>query len=344
LLVAGVFKTFGTYTKGAAWTILTLNSLFSALTCLPIYFIAKRCFGLRAALWAGWLWVFFPFAIYYAAGYVWGFCLDTLMMALVVWCTLAMERRNGLRAWCCYGGLWGVAALTNPVTLSTLPFLFGWLYFQRGARLQWPSEFLTAALLLSLTIAPWLVRNYLVFGRFIPFRGTFWMVFWEGNTGDTSDLFPDWTNPAHNATEMEEYRNRGEVAYVAEKERLSLEFLRKHPGLYLRLTARRFVYTWTGFWSLRPSYLAGEPFAFWNVGISTVLLILMLAGIRRALYTQAMSTFPLLAVLICYPLVYYVAHAGTEYRHPIDPMVVILIGVLIAGSQKQSQERNPALI
>jgi len=344
LLVAGVFKTCGTYTKCAAWTILALNSLFSTLTCLPIYFIAKRCFGPRAALWAGWLWVFFPFSIFYAAGYVWGFCLDTLMMTLVLWCTLAMEQRNGLRAWGGYGLLWGLAALTNPVILSPLPFLFGWLYFRRGARLRWPSEFVTAVLFLGLTVAPWFLRNYMVFDRFIPFRGTFWMVFWEGNTGDTSDLFPDWTNPAHNETEMEEYRSRGEMGYVAEKKRLSLEFLRDQPGLYLRLTARRFVYIWTGFWSLRSDYLAGEPFAFWNIGFSTILLILMLAGIRRALYTETMNTIPLLAVLVCYPLVFYVAHAATEYRHPIDPIVVIFIGVLIARSQEEPLRTSQRLI
>ncbi len=344
LLVAGVFKVCGTYTKGAAWTILALNSLFAALTCLPIYFVAKQCFSSRAALWAGWLWVFFPFSIFYAAGYVWGFCLDTLMMTLVLWYTLAMERRNGLGAWGSYGLLWGVAALTNPVILSTLPFLFGWLYFRRGARVRWPSEFVTAALFLSLTVAPWLVRNYIVFDRFIPFRGTFWMIFWEGNTGDTSDLFPDWTNPAHNEKEMEEYRSRGEMGYVAEKKRLSLEFLRDHPGLCLRLTVRRFVYIWTGFWSLRADYLAGEPFAFWNIGISTILLILMLAGIRRAHCTETMNTIPLLAVLFCYPMVYYVAHAGTEYRHPIDPVVVIFIGVLIAGSQEPPQEIRPQIV
>ena len=220
---------------------------------LPICFVAKRCFSPRAALRAGWLWAFFPFSIFYAAGYAWGFCLDTLMMTLVLWCTLAMEPRNGLRAWGSYGLLWGVVAVTNPVVLSSVPFLFGWPYFRRGARLRWPSEFVTAALFLGLAVAPRFVRNYIVFDRFIPFRGTFWMVFWEGNTGNTSDLFPDWTNPAHNETEMAEYRSRGQMGYVAEKKRLSLEFLRDHPSLYLRLTAKRFVYIWTGFWSLRPA-------------------------------------------------------------------------------------------
>jgi 4-amino-4-deoxy-L-arabinose transferase-like glycosyltransferase len=340
-LLAGVFRIFGIYTTAAAWTILVLNSLFSALTCLPIFFIAKRCFSSRAALWAGWIWVFFPYAIYFATGYVWGFALDTMMMSLVLWCTLAMERKDGLGAWMGYGLLWGAAALTNAVMLSTLPFLCGWLYFRRGARPRRLSEFVTAALFLSLTVTPWLARNYMEFGRLIPFRGTFWMIFWEGNTGDTSDLFPDWTNPAHNETEMADYRNRGEMGYVAEKKRLSFEFLRNYPGLYLRLTAKRFVYMWTGFWSLRPDFLEGEPFAFWNIGMSTILLILMLAGIRQALYAETVNTIPLLVVLVCYPAVYYIAHAGTEYRHPIDPIVVIFIGVLIAAIQEQRLAHKP---
>jgi hypothetical protein len=157
------------------------------------------------------------------------------------------------------------------------------------------------------------------------------MVFWEGNTGDTSDLFPDWTNPAHNETEIEEYRSRGEMGYVAEKERLSREFLRDPPGLYRRLMAKRFVYTWTSVWSVCPSYFAGEPFAFWNIGISTILLTFMLAGVRQALYIVTISIIPVLAARVSDSLVYYVARTGTEYWHPIDPIVVIFIGVLISG-------------
>src|SRR5260370_35669810 len=104
-------------------------------------------------------------------------------MTLVLWCTLAMERRNGLRAWCSYGLLWGVAALTNPVILSTLPLLFGWVYFRGGARLRWLFEFVIATFFLSLTVAPWLLRQSLVFCPFIPFLGTFWLIFLGANTG-----------------------------------------------------------------------------------------------------------------------------------------------------------------
>jgi len=124
-LLAGVFRIFGIYTSASAWVILSLNALFSALTCIPIYLIARRGFGQRAAIWAGWIWAFYPYAIYFAGGRIWGFCLDALMMALVIWCTIAIERETSMPRWIGYGLLWGFAALNNAVILATLPFLLG---------------------------------------------------------------------------------------------------------------------------------------------------------------------------------------------------------------------------
>ena len=44
-LMAGVFKLFGIYTHASAWVLLSINSLFATLTCIPIYRIAQRTFG-----------------------------------------------------------------------------------------------------------------------------------------------------------------------------------------------------------------------------------------------------------------------------------------------------------
>ena len=43
-LTAGVFLVFGIYSKASAFVLLALNSLFSALTCVPIFLIARRIF------------------------------------------------------------------------------------------------------------------------------------------------------------------------------------------------------------------------------------------------------------------------------------------------------------
>ena len=44
-LMAGVFKIFGIYTYASAWVLLTINSLFAALTTIPLFLIARKTFG-----------------------------------------------------------------------------------------------------------------------------------------------------------------------------------------------------------------------------------------------------------------------------------------------------------
>src|SRR6202046_4741151 len=51
-LIAGVFKIFGIYTLASAWVLLTINCVFSAITTIPVFLIAKRCFSPRVALWS----------------------------------------------------------------------------------------------------------------------------------------------------------------------------------------------------------------------------------------------------------------------------------------------------
>jgi 4-amino-4-deoxy-L-arabinose transferase-like glycosyltransferase len=328
-LLAGVFRLFGTYTRGAAWAILSLNALFSALTCIPVYFIAQRSFGQTAALWAMWIWALHPYAIYFSAEYVWGYCLDALMLALLLWCTIAIEEETSPRRWIGYGFLWGLAALTNAVILSTLPFLMGWLAWRRYRRnVKWRFPVTATVLTLVMTITPWFARNYLTFGRFIPLRGTFWLIFWEGNTGDMSELYPDWADPSTNDAEMQKYRRLGELCYIEEKRLASFDFVGQHPGLFVWLTVKRFFFTWTGVWSWRSDYLAAEPFAVPNIVFCTTITLLALAGLRRAYQINPEAVIPCALVLVSYPSIYYVTHPGMEYRHAIDPVLTVFIGVL----------------
>jgi hypothetical protein len=186
-------------------------------------------------------------------------------------------------------------------------------------------------LTLALTVAPWFVRNYVTFGRIMPFRSTFWMIFWESNTGDTSDLYPDWTNPAHNDTELEKYRRMGELGYVEEKRGMALKFLLRYPRLFLWVTLKRFLFAWTGYWSFSPAYLNQEPAEIPNIAFCTALTLVMLAGIRQALRVRREAALPLLLVLLSFPLVYYITHTAVEYRHPLDPIVTLFIGVWISA-------------
>src|SRR5262249_7289336 len=120
-LVAGAFRLFGIYTPASALAMLTLNGLFSSLTCLPVFFIARRVFGQRVALRAGWAWAFYPYAIVLSSATVWEVTMGPLFFSLIILATLSLASSASQAAWLGYGALWGVVALTNPAVLSTLP-------------------------------------------------------------------------------------------------------------------------------------------------------------------------------------------------------------------------------
>src|ERR1700751_966816 len=80
-LLAAVFRTFGLYTAKSAFLILSLDSLLSALTCIPIYLSLKYAAGERLGRLPGWLWVIYPFAIYFSGAQVWDYALTSFLFA-----------------------------------------------------------------------------------------------------------------------------------------------------------------------------------------------------------------------------------------------------------------------
>src|SRR5271167_3268862 len=63
LLVAAMFKVFGTFTARAFFACVALNILFSSAACVPIFFAGKRIGGLGVAAGAAWRWAVFPSAV-----------------------------------------------------------------------------------------------------------------------------------------------------------------------------------------------------------------------------------------------------------------------------------------
>src|SRR5437867_9326243 len=129
-LIAAVFKVFGIYSKASAFVLLALNSLFSSLTCIPIFLIAKRCFGEKVAVGSAWTWALLPYVMYWCTRWVWETSLSALLLALIFWLTLRLEDLDGVKPWIGFGLLWGVAALTNTSLISFLPASGLWAWYR----------------------------------------------------------------------------------------------------------------------------------------------------------------------------------------------------------------------
>jgi 4-amino-4-deoxy-L-arabinose transferase-like glycosyltransferase len=133
-LIGGVFRIFGTYTYASAWVLLAINSLFSALTCIPIYLIARKSLSEQVARWAAWTWALFPYVWYWSIHWVWDTTISPFLLAMIFLVTLDSEDWQGIGGWAVFGALWGIVALANPSTLSFLPVSGLWAWYQQARR------------------------------------------------------------------------------------------------------------------------------------------------------------------------------------------------------------------
>ncbi len=325
VLLAGVFKVFGLFSTASAWAILTLNSIFGVVTIIPVVNIARRFFGRRVALYSGWVWAFFPYSVYLSAGRIWENTLTTMLFSFIMWFTLELAESPTTAKWFGWGALWGLGALISPAMVGTLPFLGLWVAYRHHKDGQkWFMRAVMASLVFWVIMSPWVVRNYVVFGKFIPLRDNFWLEMHVGNNGDTSDVTPDSAHPSNSPIELAEWEKLGELRYMDAKKVQTKQFISEHPGFFAWLTVRRFVYTWTGFWSLDSKFLADEPFHIPNVIFSATMTFLLLTGFHFARQNGIGRDFmPLLIGILCFPMVYYFTHPSMDYRHPIDTIIVI---------------------
>jgi 4-amino-4-deoxy-L-arabinose transferase-like glycosyltransferase len=328
-VIAGVFKVFGIYTHASALVLLAINSIFSAVTCVPIFLIAKRCFGERVAVWSSWTWALLPPVIFWSTRYVWETSLAALLLALIFWLSFVLEENGGLRPWLGFGLLWGISALTNTASLSFLPASGLWAWYRR-AKLGKRSlaGVLVASLVFVACLAPWLVRNYRTFGQFLFIRSNVGAELRLGNGPGANGLWMDYLHATKNAQQMQLYQQMGEMAYVAERKRQAMAFIRGDYARFAGLCLKRFVYFWaglprTGNWALTPFanslYLASSVLAIW--------------GLVQALQKHRPGAWLFLWLMLSYPLVYYAVFVLPRYRHPIEPELLILMVYIISEAE-----------
>jgi hypothetical protein len=353
-MVAGAYRIFGIHTPHAFFAMVLLNILFSAATCIPIFYIGKRVAGLGVASIAAWLWTIFPNAWIIPFEWIWDTSLSALLMATILWATLRVVdgdaraedvsatgggpiavRTGSWRGWSGYGLLWGFALMTNPSLGVMLPFLIGWALYRLGrggepeCRMRWRGPALAVGIAI-LCCVPWTVRNYRVFHRFIPLRSNFAFELWLGNNHNfdpQSQIVPP-ANPER--AEIHNYIHMGETAFMEEKWDEAVLFMRSHPKLEMILFARRIVATWTGMDNpVRGFRDSDSPMTRMALASNFLAGIGTLCGIVVLFFRRSRYAFLLAAFPIFFPVVYYVTHASLRYRHPVDPVVMLLTAVAI---------------
>jgi len=343
LIVAGCFYLFGIHTAASIFAVHAFDCLINALACIPIFLMARRSFGERAAWWAAWTWAFFPYGIYFSAAWAWSTHLLLLSICWLLVLAQHMEQSPRLGLWAGFGLLAGFAGLTEPSVLAVIPFLLVLACWRlaRG-RKRWFVPGCVAGVVMVAVLSPWMIRNALDFHRFIPMRDSMGLELWMGNNGYDLRWTSDDLHPLHDPEELADYDRMGELAYMDHKMQQAKAYIQLHPRWYAGMCLRRAVYLWTGFWSFNPEYLALEPMDPPNIPFATCLTLMGLLGIVLAWKNAPSEGLRYAGVLFLFPLIYYFSHPEPYHMRAVDPLMVILGCQAILVLRTRSKARAKA--
>lgn len=245
LLLALLYLPFG----AAPWLGFAANAVLGAATSVMVARLGERLLSASAGLAAGVLYAAWPGNVYYAATLM----SETLFNFTLVGCLLllvtGLSRRGGarLRWLAAAGGAFGAAAMVKAEPLALAPvlllaLLLGLAEAARrdpaaasgyGARARPLAAFALAA---ALVLSPWVVRNYVHFGRILVTSGSGAANAWLGNHAGASG-----GQSMHTAIRQSRYlrQHPDESGY-----RLAWEFAASHPGEELRILGRKLVLTY----------------------------------------------------------------------------------------------------
>jgi hypothetical protein len=218
--------------------------------------------------------------------------------------------------------------MINAVLFSLMPFLLGWLAWEhRKVTSQWLRLPSLAAIVMALVCVPWTVRNYVVFHQFIPFRSNFALELWLGNNDQVPDTWAGFLHPNDYPPERAKFLALGEIAYMRDKQKEAIHFMIGHPRDEIRFFWRRFAETWTMSWD--PVQDAWGHLGWNGRGKLIVNLAPSFLGFLGLFVLSRQKNpyiFPVAMYPLIFPVVYYITHPSRRYRHPIDPVLIVLAG------------------
>ena len=236
-------------------------------------------------------------------------------------------------------------AVVGYALLSMLPVLLVWLTYctRSDSRIRLAKPALAAIVAVACCV-PWTLRNFVVFHRVIPFRSNLSYELYIGNNENYDEHHRGATPVITQELETLRYLRMGETAFMDEERRKALQFIASHPRMEVKLLRWRFVDFWMGVADPLRTFVAANS---WPIrGILLVNFVSALGALlgivtlfsKRNPYAVSLATFP-----VVFPLLYYVTHTSLRYRHPIDPVVLLLTAIAtgaILGWGRSLVQRN----
>lgn len=351
LFMSLIYLLFGTGAAGEAVKILIACAV-TALRCalLPRFCMAAGL-GRAVGIISGALATVYISALQTELRGNWDGPWQALALLVLIWMTIRiwsdsswLERTPFL-----YFILWGWAILLQPAFFQILAIflLAGLIMTQAPVRLRYLQQSIALVLVVFAFLAPWTIRNYFQFGKFMPTRSNFGLEFWLSNgPGRAFDMKTNLgfevPHPSLDLREAQLVRQMGEVRYNRMKLDEAASWVRSNPRDFVRLTLRRFLAWW----------LPPERNVFFRVaGLGLTVCAVIGLGLMFRIRPLVASLF--LMTWVCFPVIYYVIQWSSKYRYPLEWELLVCAAVTLSSisrallrmvNEKSSVSRQPEAV
>lgn len=339
--LGGLYWAFGAGDQLPAFVIQTL---LHALAVLPLFGAVARPYGRGPAALAALFYAFHPVLVPSPARIQ----TESLLVPLIcawLWAVSRMEVRRSV-TWGDAIGLGVICGLmyhvrdTTVVMTGLTGLLLAWRALARPAVPMPTRAGLARAaafgLVFAAIMAPWVVRNYQIWGRFLPLgcRGS--MNSWVHNHPGLTVAFDNRVYEGPNPVDVFSPAIRDLPDEPARADRcmeLFLEFAREQPEKVLGLMGVRFLMAALPV----PVQVDSQSWVIWAVKWSAAIytkgVLLLLLAIALARRPRALASSPLafwLITILAWTALQSLGGPGMRFRLAVDPAVAAAVGVLAA--------------
>ncbi len=331
-MMAGLLAVFGEDTAVGLAAIRLVNIAALSVSFVLCFLVGLKLFGRKVA-WAALILMLLSPGLMFKAHEIWDTSLTTLAgtVLLVLFVIVRPKRPIAILA---SGLACGGAAMINPTFTICYPVwvIYSWWQGNQKQR-RIPGLLRYSALVLIgfiLSILPWTMRNYLTFGDLFYIRGNLPLEIWSGNA-PWSDGYGDSAggnkpHPVFHDSESQRMVELGEYGYFRACRQDVQKWWQEDKARFARLTQARIKWFWFGRYDFDTSR-AARAVKMASVAGTTVLAII---GTLIILWKRRSGLVLVLSVAV-FPLMYYITQIMMRYRLPIEPVILLLAAVGLAG-------------
>lgn len=323
VLCALIYFLFGHHT----FLIILLQIALNAATCALVFFLTKRFFGSKCAYLAAILVALHPGLIIYSSTKLHSLSFYSFLICssffLLATCLKGCRAGHKIILGLCTG----LCVLDRATFLPFFILAWLWVFYYSENKKEAKKIILVSVVSLFLIVSPYVIRNTVIFKRFVFIQTNSWLVFWLGNNPQSSGTATIPSGEGAIATSPEEFRKKlfslDEIGQMDLFKAAALTFIRQHPYRFMGLTLKKFYY----FWWFSPQAGARYPVAYlkWYKIYYSIILPVSVFGFICALRIKRTRPLVILMLLLfsSNSLLHSLYYLEGRHRWSMEPLLLM---------------------